>query len=390
MGPDQLAQLVRLNRLNNSNHGRRSYQHHNRNSNSTKLNGNHSVGQQQQKKDNLIDTMNSDYFKDVASLIEKVSSQTDKNAQQNDSLLIFNQLNLSQLVNSNNRGGLNNLALAAALANAQQQLNNNSDTTASKNDTSLSLLNESNANKMFNLLGNNEEINEKMLQLNINNYLEALKNGALKQDEEDMDIIVDKDSETKSNEDYEDDETTIAEEDEEHDEELNDQMETKNHDDEEEIDKHQNGDLTDVENDQGSSTENGLENAEEDEKSDNNKLKTKKPNSHDEDESISEEHKENGLKKKSSDNEDFEHKRRTRSRSLDHQNGKSKLLDTNESDSKTDESEDGYKQSNDTRKKTRRNKSHLNGINLGNLVAKLSKKAEQQRKDEQLVEDSRE
>jgi len=333
IGPEQIAHLVRLNRQQNSSHGRnRSYHHHTRTNNNRNTNGNSiALLNQTKKNNNLIDVVGNDsYIKDIASLINKV--QLTKNAQQNGSLNILNQFNLTNL-NGNTRNGLN-LATLAALT--QQPLNStelNSDDTS---NLSNSLLNSS--NKIFNnLFENNEEINDKMIQLNLTSYLEALKNKADvvdEEDEEEEDIVVDcKDSKT------DDEATTIAE-----DEVLDEEDEIKDDVSENQVE------LNDEQVEPKEPEEN-----ESSKKSNKNKRQ--------------DEHKENGvnIKRKTEQDELVEHtKRRTRSRSLD-QNG----------DKLTDEDEIDEDKQTDSKRKRRGHRQNGNTIN--NVVAKLSKKTDQQK-----------
>ena len=375
LGSEQIAHLVKLNRLNRYNQGRRTYHHHTKTTVTKHQTGTGPANGGGQPES---------YFKEIASLFGKVSLTNNKNAQQNGSnpMLILSQLNLTN-GNTRNSNGLD-LALAAALANAQQQLN--PDAAQAKNDSSLanSLLNSSPETKMLNLLENSEEINDKMLKLS--NYLDALKNGNSKA-EGDEEIVVD--NESMSDE-------TIAEE-EMADEEMADEEENAGEEDEDHLDDEENETVKDDEqNDQETDDdspplENDVERLEEMRKerrkaANNSKeaagkeLPARQPA--DEHTAQAERAKENGTKKEetldstesSADEQRF--KRRTRSSSLDHQNGTGGKH-ANERYYETDEEENTGSRQIELRKKGRRSRQSNNGTNLGSVVAKLSKKAEQ-------------
>lgn len=277
-------------------------------------------------------------------------------------MLILSQLNLAN-GNTRNSNGLD-LALAAALANAQQQLN--PDASQAKDESSLanSLLNSSPETKMLNLLENSDEINDKMLKLS--NYLDALKNGNSKP-EGDEEIVVD--NESLSDE-------TIAEE-----EEMADEEENIGEDDENLDDEETETVKGDEQNDQETDDESPpLEN---DEQPEQTKQERRKPASKEAagkeqpirqsaDEEAAQP-KENGTKEdatessteSSADEQRF--KRRTRSSSLDHQNGTSGKH-ANERCYETDEEENASSRQIELRKKGRRGRQPNNGT---------SKKAEQ-------------
>ena len=290
---------------------------------------------------------------------------------------------LSQLTNGNtrNNNGLD-LALAAALANAQQ-LNPDAAQANAKGDGSLagSLLNSSTENKMFNLLENGDEISDKMLKLS--NYLDALKNGKSKA-EGDEEIVVDNESMS--------DETIAGEE------EMADEEENVKEDEEDELDEEEESETVkdDEPNDQETDGESAQPDDEQPEETrpDRRRANNSKEAAASQEASKSEaddtsaaegEPKENGVKREdgldstessteSADEQRF--KRRTRSSSLDHQNGTGGKH-ANERYYETDEEETAGSRQIELRKKGRRGRQSSNGTHLGSVVAKLSKKAEQ-------------
>lgn len=371
LGSDQIAHLVKLNRLPRYNQGRRSYHHHTRTpAKQQAANPANGVGQHE------------NYFKEIASLFGKVSL-TSKNAQQNGSnpMLILSQLNLTN-GNTRNNNGLD-LALAAALANAQQQLNPDSGQANAKEDGSLALLNSSAENKMFNLLENSEEINDKMLKLS--NYLDALKNGNSKA-EGDEEIVVDNESM---------DDETIAE-----DEEMIDEEE--NGEEEERMDEKENVTVKGDEPDDQETDEESPTGPPDDERPEQTKPEKRKSTASketatkepitgqpDDDEAPAEQPKENGTKKEDALDstaessteslaEEQRFKRRTRSSSLDHQNGTSGKY-ANERYYETDEEETVGGRQIELRKKGRRGRQSNNGTaaHLGSVCSKAAKKTEQ-------------
>ena len=292
-------------------------------------------------------------------------------------MLILSQLNLTN-GNTRNNNGLD-LALAAALANAQQQLNPDSAQATGKDDGSLALLNSSAENKMFNLLDNSEDINDKMLKLS--NYLDALKNGNSKA-EGDEEIVVDNESM---------DDEAIAEE-----EEM--AVEEENVEEEEHLDEENEMVKDDELDDQETDEESAAPDEERPEQTKPERRKstasretaTKEPTGQpDDDDAAAEGPKENGTKKEdaldstessteSLADEQSRFKRRTRSSSLDHQNSTSGKY-ANERYYETDEEEvtTGGRQI-ETRKKGRRSRQSHNGTHLSSVASsKLSKKAEQ-------------
>lgn len=295
-------------------------------------------------------------------------------------MLILNQLNLAN-GNTRNNNGLD-LALATALANAQQQLNPDATPANAKDESALanSLLNNSTDHKMFNLLENSDEINDKMLKLS--NYLDALKNGNNKA-EGDEEIVVD--NESMSDDTIHEDEEMAEEEENAQEENLDDEgNETVKAEDEK----------NDQETEEEEPTDDVSEEMNPEKRKTNKKAASKETAKQPEDvDASTEAPKENGTKKEddsaeyektenwqtessteSADEQRF--KRRTRSSSLDHQNGTSGKH-ANERYYETDEEEVTGSRQIDLRKKVRRSRQSNNGTHLGSVVAKLSKKVEQ-------------